>query len=292
MSIWRRLVGGGDETIARARRPQTAAADLDEPPKQGLDWLGREPEANAPLLYRALLLLARLFLFGLCRLRVQVTGRQHLPPAGCIAVVALHRSWVDPLLVVEALPREPRPWFLGLGPPSFDRRWKEWLLRRTGGLLPVWRGSGDPSVHVRSAQAVVDHGGVLALFAEGRIGGPPDAPGTMRSGAALLCLRTGAPIVPIAVCGADELYRGKRHTIGHPAGDVATGTARGCMAWESRAGHARRAARGAYAHPSPFRPDRPGRTRVLPRDGRPTDAAPSVALAHATHALAAVDVRP
>ena len=210
MGIWHRIVGGGDETIERARRPQAAAGALATPPKQGLDWLGREPTADAPLLYRILLWLAHLVLFRLCRLRLRVRGREHLPDRGAIAMIALHRSWIDPLVVAEALPLEPRVWFLGSGVTAFDRPWKERLLRRTGGLLPVWRGGSDVDVHVRAAHAVVRHGGVLALFAEGRIGGPPDAPASMRSGAGLLCLRTGAPIVPIAVTGTDELYRGRR----------------------------------------------------------------------------------
>jgi len=157
--------------------------------------------------------LGETFLFGLCGLRLDVEGRENLPEAGFIAVCAVHRSWIDPLLLVRALRREPRIWFMGSGATSFDRAWKERLLRRTGGLLPVWRGGTDVSVHVRSARAVVDDGAVLALFAEGRIGGPPDAPARMRSGSALLCLRTGAPIVPIALCGAEELYRGKRMAI-------------------------------------------------------------------------------
>ena len=210
MDIWNRLVGGGDETIARARRPQRLVDELETPPREGIDWLGRPPGRRPPLLLRLLLAVARAFLFALCRIRLRVTGRQHLPDGGYIGFVALHRSWIDPLLVVEALPLEPRVWFLGSGPSAFDRRWKERLLHRTGGLLPVWRGGTDISVHERSARAVVDAGAVLALFAEGRIGGPPDAPAPMRSGAALLCLRTGVPIVPIAISGAEELYRGKR----------------------------------------------------------------------------------
>ena len=210
MGIWRRLVGGGDETIEHARRPQRLAESLDEPPREGIDWLGRTPGPQAPLLYRLLLLVARGLLFGLCRIRVRVRGAAQLPAGGYIVVSAAHRSWIDPVVLAHALPTEPRPWFLGSGASAFDRRWKERLLRRTGGLLPVWRGGTDITVHERSARAVLEAGGVLALFAEGRIGGPPDAPARMRAGAALLCLRTGAPIVPVALCGTDELYRGKR----------------------------------------------------------------------------------
>lgn len=210
MSIKTRLLGGGDEAITRAKRPEALAASFDEPPLEGIDWLGRTPSADPPRLLRVLLALGRLFLLWICRLQLTVEGREHLPDGGSIAVCALHRSWIDPLLVVYALPQRRRAWFMGSGATAFDRRWKERLLRHTGGLLPVWRGGTDTSVHVRSAQAVVDSGAVLALFAEGRVGGPPDAPARMRTGSALLCLRTGAPIVPVAVAGAEELYRGKR----------------------------------------------------------------------------------
>lgn len=223
MNVLRRIIGGGNETTARARRPAELAASLERPPLEGIEWLGREPAPSAPRLYRVLLSLAASILFGLCRLRPSVTGRPGLPPGGYIAVVALHRSWIDPLLLVHALPTEPRVWFMGSGASAFDRPWKERLLRRIGGLLPVWRGGMDVSVHVRSASAVVEAGGVLALFAEGRIAGPPDAPATMRSGAALLCLRTGAPIVPVAICGAEELYRGKRLSVRILEPDTAAG---------------------------------------------------------------------
>ena len=210
MDLKTRLLGGGDDAIARARRPEALAASLGHRPAEGIDWLQRAPDARAPRVYRSVVALGRQFLLRICRLHVDVVGAENLPQGGFVAVCALHRSWVDPMVVVHALPLEPRVWFLGSGPTSFDRPWKERLLRRTGGLLPVWRGGTDISVHVRSAQAVLDEGAVLALFAEGRIGGPVDAPARMRVGSALLCLRTGAPIVPVAIAGADELYRGKR----------------------------------------------------------------------------------
>jgi 1-acyl-sn-glycerol-3-phosphate acyltransferase len=209
MGLRARLLGGGDASIARARRPEALAASMDEPPKEGLDWLGRRPGRNAPLVYRALLRLGEVSLIGVCRLRVQVHGREHLPAAGYILVALLHRSWIDPLVVIRALPTEPRVWFLGSGPTAFDRRWKERLLRHKG-ILPVWRGGTRLDAHVEAARAVIDEKAVLALFIEGAIGGPPDGPGRLRDGAALLALRTNAPIVPFALCGAEELYRGKR----------------------------------------------------------------------------------
>jgi 1-acyl-sn-glycerol-3-phosphate acyltransferase len=117
---------------------------------------------------------------------------------------------MDPLLILHALPLEPRAWFLGSGPSAFSARWREALLRRLGGILPVWRGGVGVDQHVASARAVLDNGGVFVLVPEGGVAGPPDRLGTLRTGAALIALRTGAPIVPIALAGADELYLGKR----------------------------------------------------------------------------------
>ncbi|MET0773361.1 MAG: lysophospholipid acyltransferase family protein [Candidatus Limnocylindrales bacterium] len=210
MGWWHRLVGGGEASNARARRPAALAASLADAPREGLDWLGRRPSAEAPRLYRVLLRLGEVFLYRVCAIRIRVEGREASPRGGYILVVALHRSWIDPRVVLRALPVEPRVWFMGSGPTAFDRPWKERLLRRTGGILPVWRGGVGIDVHVEAARAVVEEGAVLALFIEGRIAGPPDRPARARDGAALLALRTDAPIVLMALCGSEVLYRGKR----------------------------------------------------------------------------------
>lgn len=210
MGILDRLLGGGDESIARAHRPQGLAASLGSPPAEGLEWLGRDPSPRVGLLFRLLWAAGSSFLFRLCRIRLEVEGREHIPAKGHLVAAALHRSWIDPLVVIAAWPLEPRIWFLGSGPSAFDRPWKEWLLRGIGGFLPVWRGGAGVETHVRAARAVVASGGRLALFFEGAIGGEPDQVARIRAGSGLLALRTQAPIVPVAICGAEELYRGKR----------------------------------------------------------------------------------
>jgi len=211
VGILGRLLGGGDESIARARRPEALAASRGRPALEGLDWLGRQPSAHAPLLYRVLVTLGGLFLYRSCAIRVEVEGRENLPAnGGYILAAALHRGWIDPLIVLRALPVEPRVWFLGSAATAFDRRWKERLLHRTGGLLPVWRGGGI-DVHVTAARAVAAEGAVLCLFIEGAIVGPPDRvwPGA-RAGTGLLAMRADMPIVPVALVGSNELYRGRR----------------------------------------------------------------------------------
>jgi hypothetical protein len=112
--------------------------------------------------------------------------------------------------VVHALPTEPRVWFLGSAPSTFTSRWREWLIHRIGGLLPVWRGGIGVEQHVASARAVTANGGVFAQMPEGTVSGPAGRIGPFRVGWALIALRTGAPIVPLAMAGTEELYLGKR----------------------------------------------------------------------------------
>jgi 1-acyl-sn-glycerol-3-phosphate acyltransferase len=153
----------------------------------------------------------RFVLFVVFRLRIRAEGREHVPATGgYILAGAIHRGWMDPFLVLHALPLQPRPWFLGSGPSAFDRRWKEFLLRRIGGILPVWRGGLGVEQHVRSAQAVLGAGGVFVVFPEGGIAGPIGELSAFRLGAALIALRTRAPILPFVMVGSDELYVGRR----------------------------------------------------------------------------------
>jgi 1-acyl-sn-glycerol-3-phosphate acyltransferase len=179
--------------------------------REGLDWLGKPPPIRAGIAYRLARGLARVLLLGIFRFRVDARGREHLPiDGGYLLLAALHRGWMDPFLALDAVPAEPRVWTLGSGASGFDRPWKERLVRIVGGVLPVWRGGVGIEVHVTAARAVLERGGVFSTFVEGTIGGPPDRPTPFRLGAFVIALRTGAPIVPLAVAGTEVLYRGKR----------------------------------------------------------------------------------
>jgi len=177
---------------------------------EGLDWLGRAPEARASFLYRLVRVLVRFICFGLFRFRIATSGQEHVPKGGYLLVAAAHRGWMDPFVVMHALPVEPRSWILGSGPSTFTTRWREWLVKRIGGLLPVWRGGIGVDQHVASARAVVGNGAVFVQMPEGTVSGPPGRLGAMRHGWAIIALRTEAPILPLAMAGTEELYLGKR----------------------------------------------------------------------------------
>jgi len=202
-------------TVARRRPPSRLTPDVLEAGRQagareGLEWLGRTPESKASLLYRFLRLVARFACFGVFRFRVQTSGQEHLPRGGYLLIGAAHRGWMDPFVVMHALPVQPRAWFLGSGPSTFTSRSRERLIHRLGGLLPVWRGGMGVDGHVAAARAVVGNGGVFVQMPEGTVSGPPGRIGPFRPGAALIAIRTAAPIVPLVMAGTEELYIGRR----------------------------------------------------------------------------------
>jgi 1-acyl-sn-glycerol-3-phosphate acyltransferase len=56
----------------------------------------------------------------------------------------------------------------------------------------------------------MDAGAVFVQMPEGTVSGPRGRLGPFRPGAALIALRTGATIVPLAMAGTEELYLGRR----------------------------------------------------------------------------------
>ncbi len=152
----------------------------------------------------------RFVIFVVLRVRIRTSGQEHLPTGGYFLVAAAHRGWMDPLVAVHAIPVEPRAWFLGSGPSTFTSRWRERLIHRLGGLLPVWRGGIGVEQHIASARAVIANGAVFAQMPEGTVSGPPGRVGPLRPGWAVIALRTDPPIVPLAIAGTEELYVGRR----------------------------------------------------------------------------------
>jgi 1-acyl-sn-glycerol-3-phosphate acyltransferase len=178
---------------------------------EGLAWLGRAPESKASVVYRALRVVVRFLCFVVFRFRISTSGQEHIPAGGgYLLVAAAHRGWMDPFVVMHALPVQPRAWFLGSAPSALTSRTREWLARTVGGLLPVWRGGLGIDAHIESAKAVIANGAVFVQMPEGTVSGPPGRLGALRNGWAIIAMRTDAPILPLAMAGTEELYVGRR----------------------------------------------------------------------------------
>jgi 1-acyl-sn-glycerol-3-phosphate acyltransferase len=177
------------------------------------------PSPHASRSYRAVLAVVAFIGRWVFGFRTDVDGTEQLPrdaagrPAGgWIAAGLPHRTWVDPFVLAGNLPVEPRLVYFGDGPAIFRSRWRRWVFRRIGGVIPIWPRGGRAAIdaHLVAAAAALDAGAVLCLFPET---GPATPPGTARPlglGVAYFALRTGAPIVPIVLGGTHELYRGRR----------------------------------------------------------------------------------
>ena len=181
-----------------------------------------DPSPRASLAYRLTIAVIDTIGRGLFGFRTQVTGRTNLPHGpdgrvvgGWIAAGLPHRTWVDPFVVAVSLPVEPRLIFVGDGRAIHRSAWRRWIVRRVGGVIPIWPGGDRATIgtYVAAAAAALDAGAILCLFPEA---GPATPPGTARplgSGLAYFAIRTDAPIVPIVLGGTHELYRGRRFRV-------------------------------------------------------------------------------
>lgn len=158
-----------------------------------------------------------------------VGGRVHaargatLPLGPCVLAVGPHRSARDAVALLLSLPAAPRIWGIGLGPAISGPLLRR-LLRRTGGIVPIYRGHDFAEVQ-EAATAIVTAGARIVIMSEGGIAGPPDTMAEFRPGAALLAHRLGLPLVGVAL-----VHRG-RHWVAivEPPSDLSamTGTTPG-----------------------------------------------------------------
>ena len=157
------------------------------------DWFYRPGAATSAFLLR---------LLG----KPTVTGLEHVPRQGAFILVANHVSLADPPIIGWAAgyltdriihfmaKQEVRGW------PIIG-----WLAARSA-VFFVRRGEGDRGSQ-REALAMLARGEPIALFPEGtrsRTG----VLGEPKGGAALLAMRSGVPLLPVAIFGSERIFPG------------------------------------------------------------------------------------
>ncbi len=149
--------------------------------------------------------IARLLLAPLVGLYgARIAGAAHVPAHGPAIVVANHPSDVDPILVAIAVPRPLR--FMA-DEVQFRRRFVGPVIRRLR-AFPVRLDEPDVGA-LRRALQLLRAGEAVALFPEGDVLRRAE-PGEFHGGVALLAARSGAPVVPVAIVGAERLWVGGR----------------------------------------------------------------------------------
>jgi len=132
---------------------------------------------------------------------VEATGMERIAQAGPLIVINNHINWLDGVLTYLLAPRH----LVGFGKVENFENPVLRPLMRIGGVIPVHRRTPDVAA-VRRALAVLDAGEALLVDPEGtrsHHGRLQEA----RAGVVLLALRTGAPILPIAVWGQERFWR-------------------------------------------------------------------------------------
>jgi 1-acyl-sn-glycerol-3-phosphate acyltransferase len=187
----------------RTARPPRSPVHSGRPPERLHDFRRRSLSRGVnPALYWP----ARLVLVPFFRtyFRLRRHGAHRIPARGPVLLAANHRSFLDPF-IIGSLTR--RPVYYVAKRELFQRRWQAWLLNGLG-AFPIDRGARDEQA-LATARAILARGDCVVIFPEGtRV--RPGPLGPPRRGVGRLALETGAPVVPVAVLGTEDVRRGWR----------------------------------------------------------------------------------
>ena len=157
--------------------------------------------------YRVMWRLVRLVIRTL--FDVRASGLEHWPGPP-FQIVANHHNGADPLLVLAAVPLEPRITWFGPKEADFSRGFKNRVMGFFGGMIPYHPQRTTLTSAVRAVRRVFAAGGVLGIFAEGRVGFRESELLPFEEGAAAFAIAAGVPVVPCAIVGSSRLWFRRR----------------------------------------------------------------------------------
>ena len=134
--------------------------------------------------------------------RLRTEGLANVPRTGPVILAANHIHWTDIPLVAL---RVPRITHYMAKVELFGKPVLGGYIRKMG-AFPVRRGEGDREA-IRTAERLLAEGDIVAIFPEGhRSDYGPLIPA--HPGAGYIALRSGVPIVPVAVSGTRQIFKG------------------------------------------------------------------------------------
>jgi 1-acyl-sn-glycerol-3-phosphate acyltransferase len=142
-------------------------------------------------------------------LRPTLEGRERLPDSPAIYCFN-HMNWIDPFVLMATLPMRPRLYFFGPKEEDMDVGGRNRLMSWTCATVPYRPGKNDLLEATRRVSAVLASGGVLAIAGEGRIHASERELLRLEEGPAYFALRSGVPLVPLAISGTSWLRLGRR----------------------------------------------------------------------------------
>lgn len=134
--------------------------------------------------------------------RLHVEGLENVPREGPVILALNHIAWVDVPLVAVSLARVTHYMAkIELFQVPVLGTLMRWL-----GAFQVRRGEGDRDA-LRSAQRILSEGKILVVFPEGHRSGTGHL-AAGHPGVAYIALRSGVPIVPVAISGTERALKG------------------------------------------------------------------------------------
>ncbi|WP_219836513.1 1-acyl-sn-glycerol-3-phosphate acyltransferase [Paenibacillus sp. R14(2021)] len=140
--------------------------------------------------------------------RFEASGLENIPAAGPVVLCSNHISLLDPTTVGTKVNRKVHYMAKAelFNVPLFG------AFIRNLGAFPVKRG-GVSKDAIRNAIGLLKEGKVMGIFPEGtRNAG--DSAG--KKGAAMIALRSGATVIPVAIIGEYKIFRKMRIVYGKP----------------------------------------------------------------------------
>ena len=132
-------------------------------------------------------------------LRAKISGLENFPKCGPAIIVFNHLGDADAILLFATLPFSP---IEGIGKIELYDHWLVGPVFRAYGIIWVHRGQPDRRA-IRAALKGLAEGRMLSLAPEGR----QSVTGALEEGedgAAFLSMKSGAPIVPVALTGLEN----------------------------------------------------------------------------------------
>jgi len=138
--------------------------------------------------------------------RWTLEGVERIPRTGGTILAFNHIAFLDPFAaayLVDEVGRRVR--FLAKSELFQDKR-IAWIVRGAG-QIEVRRGTREAPMALDHAYRALQEGELVAVFPEGTITDDPDLkPMAAKSGAARLALKTGAPLIPCALWGTQNIW--------------------------------------------------------------------------------------
>jgi 1-acyl-sn-glycerol-3-phosphate acyltransferase len=180
-----------------------AVSGANQPPKK--IQARRKPEVNLyepyetpVLVYEALRFFVKLAFFLIARIHLR--GRYNLPKTGPYIIASNHLSWKDIPLIPAYVPG--KVVYMAKEESFHDRT--GWLVRFLG-AFPVKRGEGDRQA-IRAADEQLKRKKIFIIFPEGTRS-KTHTLAKAHSGLGMIALRSGAPVIPVAIWGSENALK-------------------------------------------------------------------------------------